>query len=146
MPASTTLYVCATCRPADHDDAQPRPGARLAAEVAALAEASGGEVAVKAVQCLSVCKRPCAVAVSGPDKFTYVVGDAEPGVHAQDLVDFAMAHTASADGVTVWRERPQIVRKSVIARIPSLGQASSLVGGPDMSLLDSTDVPSPNVG
>ncbi|MEM7566433.1 MAG: DUF1636 family protein, partial [Pseudomonadota bacterium] len=68
MSQPSTIYVCATCRPADHDDAEPRPGARLAAEVTALAEASGAGIAVKAVQCLSVCKRPCAVAVSGPGK------------------------------------------------------------------------------
>lgn len=132
-PQETVLHVCASCRPADHDDALPRPGAVLAARLAAAAETGAAPVSVKAVQCLSVCKRPCTVAISGADKFTYVVADADE-THIDDLMAFANAHHASADGVTPWRERPDIVRKSVVARIPAPSQLSSLVTDPDPEL------------
>ena len=131
--SDVTLYVCATCRPEGHDDAQPRPGALLAR---ALAERAGGGVAVKAVQCLSACKRPCAVAFSGPGRFTYVVADADPDVHVDDLLRYARAYGESRDGITVWRERPEIVKRSVVARVPAPGQVSSLVA--DMPADDST--------
>ena len=126
--AAVTLFVCATCRPPGHDDAAPRPGAILASRLAAEA---GEGIAVKAVRCLSVCKRPCTVAVAGPDKFTYVVADVEADAHVGDILAFAEAHAASADGVTVWRERPEIVKRSVVARIPALGAMSSLVTEPE---------------
>lgn len=123
----TTVYVCETCRPADHDDDAPRPGKLLAEALAERAASGEANIDVVGVQCLSVCKRPCAVAVSGEGKFTYIVGDAEPNVHADDILAYAAAHGASEDGVTAWRERPQLVRKSVIARVPALGQAHGLV-------------------
>ena len=135
--AGVTLFVCATCRPVGHDDAAPRPGALLAAHLAEQAEPG---IAVKAVQCLSVCKRPCTVAVSGPGKFTYVIADVEPDAHADDLLAFAAAHAASADGVTPWRERPEIVKRSVVSRVPALGQASSLVTEPEHFTSDKTIV------
>ena len=37
--------------------------------------ASEPDIALKAVECLSVCKRPCTVALAAPGKWTYVVGD-----------------------------------------------------------------------
>ena len=46
-------------------------GERLAAEP---------DIALKAVECLSVCKRPCTVALAAPGKWTYVVGDLTPRI------------------------------------------------------------------
>ena len=67
--AAATLLVCVTCK----SEAGPMgPG---------LFEALGGrlasepDIALKAVECLSVCKRPCTVALAAPGKWTYVVGD-----------------------------------------------------------------------
>ena len=38
-------------------------------------------VAVQPVECLSVCKRPCTVALAAPGKWTYVVGDLDRETH-----------------------------------------------------------------
>jgi predicted metal-binding protein len=59
------------------------------------------------------------VALSGPGRWTYVVGDITPEM-APDVADGARRYAATADGVVPWRERPEIFRKGVIARVPPL--------------------------
>ncbi|MGI9408347.1 MAG: DUF1636 family protein [Hyphomicrobiaceae bacterium] len=133
--AKTHIYVCNTCKPEGFagEDAD-RPGSILAKELAALARERGVDVNVelKAVNCLSVCKRPCTVSVSGAGKFTYIVGDLEPGRDADDILAFAETYGASADGITKWRERPECVRKHTIARVPPVGHAAEPVSDIDV--------------
>lgn len=126
-----TLTFCRTCRPAGaFPDAEP-PGAALGRAAAALVRERGlsDVVTVKAVACLSACSHACSAVVTGEAKFAYVVGDLRPE-HAEDLVTFAVAHAESADGVTPWRARPQVVRKQTIARVPPFGLAHALVEEP----------------
>ncbi|ODN69849.1 DUF1636 domain-containing protein [Methylobrevis pamukkalensis] len=77
-------------------------------------------IAVTAVECLSVCKRPCTVALAGPGRWTYVVADLDAGDHAADVELMARAYLAAPDGVVPWRTRPQTFRKGVVARVPPL--------------------------
>lgn len=113
------ILVCATCRAAGGDPDAPRPGARLAAELAAgLAGAGETRIAVETVECLSVCKRPCTVALSGAGRWTYIYGDIEAETGAQTLLAFARQYGETSDGIVPWRERPELIRKSVIARLP----------------------------
>ena len=122
--ATTYIYVCRTCRPegfAGPDE--DRPGARFSR---ALVERTrtrklNGRVVVKGVDCLSVCKRPCTAAVVGTAKFAYVIGDLEAGEHVDDLIDFALLYADSEDGITKWRDRPEVVRKHTVARVPPFG-------------------------
>lgn len=126
----TIVYVCNTCRPDDfagEDD--ERPGAifwRQLAERVKERELTG-KVTVKAVECLSVCKRPCTVAVSGGGKFTYVVGDLETETDVDPIIDFAVVYGEAPDGITVWRDRPQKVRKHTVARVPAFGHQKAPV-------------------
>ena len=72
------------------------------------------------MECLSVCKRPCTLALAAPGKWTYVVGDLDLATHADDIVDAATRYAATPDGIVAWRERPQSFRKGVISRTPPL--------------------------
>lgn len=119
MSASSTLYVCTTCRggdPAAVD--QPRAGARL------LAALEGSDVTatvtVVGVECLSNCTRSCSAAVVAPGKWTYVIGNLDPERHAADLLAFARQHSLHEQGLPVWRERPEHIRKNTIARVPPM--------------------------
>ncbi|MFE1600970.1 DUF1636 family protein [Methylobacterium sp. ID0610] len=113
---SVTLYVCTTCRAEGDPPEGPRAGARLHT---ALAEAFTGEaVRVEPVECLSVCKRPCTVAVASPGRWTYVYGDLDPANAAAILRDGLPRYAATPDGIVPWRERPEAFRKGVVARIP----------------------------
>ncbi|MEH7827586.1 DUF1636 domain-containing protein [Gemmobacter denitrificans] len=117
--AQALLHVCTTCRregaaPPDG----PRPGAQLLA--ALLAEPLPEGVAILPVECLSACSNGCAVALSAPDKWTYVYGRMDPETHAAAILQGAAAYAATADGLVPWRERPEIFRKQSLARIPPL--------------------------
>jgi predicted metal-binding protein len=117
--AAATLLVCITCK----SDEGPM-GAGL---FEALSErlATDPEIALKAVECLSVCKRPCTVALAAPGKWTYVVGDLTRESHLEDIVVAARRYAASSAGIVPWRERPLAFRKGVVSRTPPLALAET---------------------
>jgi len=118
-----TILVCVTCR--DGEDEGPRPGQLLfEALQARLAGADPRKIALTPVECLSVCKRPCTLALAAPGKWTYVVGDLNLESNTEDIVEAATRFAATPDGLVPWRERPKSFRKGVISRTPPLHPAS----------------------
>jgi predicted metal-binding protein len=119
---ASKLFVCVTCRliGETNEDEEPRPGARLMKTLSQLLENGRQEIEIVPIECLSNCTRGCTVAVSGPGKWTYVIGALDPEQHANDVLQFARLHHAHADGLPVWRERPVHIRKNTIARVPPL--------------------------
>lgn len=111
-----TLFVCVTCK-----SGEDRPGRALFEALSArfAVEAVNG-LTVRAVECLSVCKRPCTVALTARGKWTYVVGDLDQGCHLDDIVAAARRFAQTRDGLVPWRERPLPFRKGVISRTPPL--------------------------
>jgi predicted metal-binding protein len=117
--SAATLLVCVTCKSGEGPMGAglfEALGERLAAEP---------DIALKAVECLSVCKRPCTVALAGRGKWTYVVGDLRRETHLDDIVVAARRYAASPEGVVPWRERPLAFRKGVVSRIPPLALADT---------------------
>ena len=111
-----TLYVCVTCKAGED-----RPGKALFDALTARIAADGeAEVRLRAVECLSVCKRPCTVALAARGKWTYVVGDLSLDSHLEDIVTASRRFARSQDGIVPWRERPIPFRKGVISRTPPL--------------------------
>lgn len=112
--SDATLFVCVTCKAGEE-----RPGQAL---YDALVERMQDEpgVTLRAVECLSVCKRPCTVALSARGKWTYVVGDLSQASHLDDIVVAARRFAQTTDGLVPWRERPVPFRKGVISRTPPL--------------------------
>jgi predicted metal-binding protein len=119
-PNAVTAFVCVTCRGRDAEN--ERPGRALFEAVSAgLRERAAADVTVTPVQCLSVCKRPCTVALAAPRKWTYVVGDLDQAIHVADVIEMTLRYAATEDGIIPWRERAQSFRKGVVSRIPPLG-------------------------
>lgn len=114
--AETVLYVCTTCRMEGDAPDGPRAGARLFD--ALLQSARPEHVRIEPVECLSVCKRPCTVAVASEDRWTYVYGDLDPAESARIILDGVGLYAATPDGIVPWKERPQAFRKGAVARIP----------------------------
>lgn len=117
------LLVCTSCRAPGGDADAPRPGARLLEALAALGRDGSlpDFLSVQPVECLSVCRRPCTVSLSSPGRWTYVYGDLDTGDEAAAvLAAFARQYQATADGLVPWRERPEPIRKGVVARIPPM--------------------------
>lgn len=118
---AATVFVCTSCRrrigEGEGEEAFDRPGAGLAA---VLGDRLGNEPGVRVVpvECLAVCKRPCTVAITGHDKWTYLIGDLDPTAHVAEIEAGVRAYAASGNGIVPWKERPQTFRKGVIARVP----------------------------
>lgn len=113
-----TLHVCLTCRRADEPaDAEPRAGARLF-EAVRMALPADAPLRLNGVECLSNCKRACTAALTGQGRWSYVYGDLNPEADVADILDGALRYAATPDGLVEWRQRPQIFRKGVIARLP----------------------------
>jgi predicted metal-binding protein len=112
--ARAVISVCTTCK--------TQNGAAVVGPelLAAVREAvtPGDGVTLRAVQCLGVCKRPTTAAVSGPDRYTFVFADLQPADGAIALRNFALSYVRSDYGLVPWRERAQVLRRGMIARIP----------------------------
>ncbi len=82
----------------------------------------GGDEAilVRPVQCLSVCKRPATVAVTSPDGYTFLFGDLQTESGTAALVSFVQSYQKSDYGLVPWRERADVLRKGMVARVPPL--------------------------
>ena len=121
--APVVVSICTSCRVGSGDDAV-RPGRELLdATRAALGSQAGVQagVLVRPVECLGVCKRPVTAAVSGADGFTFVFGDLDAASGAEALAHFARDYARTDYGFVPWRERPQVLRRSLVARIPPPG-------------------------
>lgn len=117
-----TVFVCVTCKRPEEEGA--RPGKALFEALCMRLDGRGQDnVALRAVECLSVCKRPCTIALSAPGKWTYVVGDLDIEANAGDIIDAALKFAATPDGLIPWRERPLSFRRGVISRVPPLPQS-----------------------
>ncbi len=119
-----TLHVCTTCRRGAEplEPKEDRSGAKMYHAVRE--ELSGRndtqDIDLVSVECLSGCTRGCTVAVSGDNKWTFVIGDLDPTEHPQDIVTYALQHGAHEEGLPTWRERPAAIRKGVLARVPAI--------------------------
>ena len=122
MGERTTIHVCTTCKGADDpsEALADRAGARLHRAVLARAAERGDDTVIVGVECLSVCKRPCTFAFAAPGKWTYVYGDLPPETGADTLLDGAALYAAAPDGLIPWRQRPDALKKGVVARLPPL--------------------------
>jgi predicted metal-binding protein len=133
--STVTIFVCVSCRRrlGDSDDTFDLPGPELAEALhARLREGGHTRVAVTPVDCLAVCKRPCTVALSGADKWTYLIGDLDPLSHVEEIVAAALSFGTSENGIVPWRERPASFRKGVIARVPPIAvEGGSQISTPE---------------
>lgn len=78
------------------------------------------EYRVEAVPCLSACNRRCVVALSAPNKTTMMFGDLLPLESAAEILQFAEQYYRSPDGMVSRQERPETLKKGILARIPPL--------------------------
>ncbi len=120
MTAGTTIHICVTCRTPEEplEPKAERAGSRLYGALSAIA---GDNVRIKPVECLSVCKRPCTIAFATAGKWTYVYGDFAPD-SAPGILAAAELYAQAPDGLIPWKQRPDCLKKGVIARLPPLAQ------------------------
>jgi predicted metal-binding protein len=113
------ITVCTLCRAAgvERDEAAGKD-LLAAVQVAAFGHA---ELVVRPTQCLSVCKRVCTVSLSGEGRYTFLFGDLDPAMDAEAVVAMAKACAVAEHGFVPWKQRPDALRKGMIARVPPPG-------------------------
>lgn len=75
---------------------------------------------IQEVQCMSACNRSCAVSFASPGKYTYLFGDLPTQDSATAILECAAQYYAKADGLLPWSERPELLKKGILAKIPPL--------------------------
>lgn len=121
------VVVCNTCRlnsERREDEGGRRGGALLAEALKLLSEhdpAYAG-IAVQEMPCLFACQRHCTVHIRAPGKMGYVLGGFAPEeCAARAILDYAVRHAASAEGVVRYADWPEGVKGHFITRTPPEG-------------------------
>lgn len=131
-----TIMVCITCRTAQNvppslggqatlggrataEGGVAQPGVALA-DATALAAAGAADIAVQRVRCLGNCNRGSSAAIRGENTWTYVFGGLDPTRDGPALVQGARLLAQATDGIMPWRERPESLKRGLIARIPPM--------------------------
>ncbi|MGH1349435.1 MAG: DUF1636 family protein [Methyloligellaceae bacterium] len=113
----TTVIVCTTCRMTDTSGTERSDGDKLLEQLSNAELPS--EVEVKGVECLSACSNSCCLVVTGGDnRWSYVYGNLDPALHAEEVLNGIRAYSETEDGIVPWRQRPTVFKKQSIARIP----------------------------
>ncbi|QYE36633.1 DUF1636 domain-containing protein [Polymorphobacter sp. PAMC 29334] len=118
-PASSgpALIVCSTCR---GPDGATGGGAALLKALRELGRDLDGTVAVDRMACLWSCGAGASVQLRAPGKIGYVMGGFA-AADAPDILAFAAAYAATADGEVPFNLWPKGVLGHFIARIPPPG-------------------------
>lgn len=122
MNNTVDLQVCVTCLGNNKE--------KLGAEFYAALEqqVDRKKINLQPVECFAVCKRQCTVTVSQAGKWLYMIGDLQVEKDIPALFDYIKAYAASSNGRPPISERPDVVQKGTIARLPPDLNKNNLIG------------------
>lgn len=122
--ADHTLFVCKTCASVWQEGKRlgESGGQKLLNELQQLAQDWNlrDEFPIKEVECMSACNRSCVVAFAAKGKLTYLFGDLAVDGSASAVLECASQYYVKADGLLPWSERPEAMKKGILAKIPPL--------------------------
>jgi len=125
-PRSSVLHVCISCRAlgSPRDPRENRTGFKLYQKLRTIFYESplSLHVEVKPTKCLSLCPRPCGIALSSPGAWSYLFGDQHPDENARDILRCVSLYIGTADGLLPRERRPKPLRASILGRVPPLGE------------------------
>ncbi|MGC9503867.1 DUF1636 domain-containing protein [Baaleninema sp.] len=125
--AEPTLFVCTTCGIAWENGRRigRSNGEKLLDRLRSNAETSPlkDRLSVCPVECMDACDRGCTVSLSASGKYTYLFGDLNADDSALDslsasVLEFVDRYCESPQGLLRWSERPKLLKKRIIAKIP----------------------------
>ncbi len=121
MTTKPRLNICVTCTYSAADGkSDPRDGKVLFDQMKSACENRDVPFDLHPAECLTNCKSGCSVALNGAGKWGYVYGNVDAQTMIDDLCELATKYAESENGIVAWRERPDSLRRNVIARIPPL--------------------------
>ena len=119
-----TLHVCISCRErgTPRVPKENRAGYLLYKQLCNAIEARSlqDRVQLKPAECLSVCPRPCGIALSSPGAWTYLFGDQQCTQTVEDIVDCVSIYLRTPNGYMARDDRPKALRSSILGRVPSI--------------------------
>ncbi len=118
----TVLHVCTSCQKpgSKREPREHRDGFKLYQELRAMFQESAldHQVEVRPAECLSLCPRPCGIALSSPGKWTYLFGDQVPDKSAREIVECVSLYLRNSDGFMPREQRPKALCASILGRVP----------------------------
>ena len=75
-------------------------------------------VRVTPAECLSLCPRPCGIALSVPGRWTYLFGDQAPEATTEEILRCVELDLASTDVIMPRDLRPKALRRQILGRVP----------------------------
>jgi predicted metal-binding protein len=99
----------------------------------------GNQVEVKPAECLSLCPRPCAIALSSSGAWSYLFGDQDPNKSASDIVECIELYLDIPDGFMPRKARPKHLRASILGRVPPFDIGVGEVGSQPSRCEDHSD-------
>ena len=127
-PKDVILTICMTCRDEKETSTGTRGGTRLAKKI--LKDFAYQEkLCIRGVDCMSNCKRACAISITAKDCFTYIFGDLDPDIseHRKLLAELLTSYRAKNDGFLRRRDRPKFFQSNILGRLPPIDSTSSLI-------------------
>ncbi|BAY26945.1 hypothetical protein NIES2100_67610 [Calothrix sp. NIES-2100] len=122
--SSHTLFVCKTCASVWQDGKRlgESGGEKLLKQLQDLSEnwELRDQFPIQQVECMSACNRSCVVAFAAQGKITYLFGDLASDTSASAVLDCATQYHSKPDGLLPWSERPEALKKGVLAKIPPI--------------------------
>jgi predicted metal-binding protein len=119
-----TLFVCKSCHRSVEELAENQvcDGSNLLDKITTLCrESFTEELAIQPVGCLWACSRGCVVAVSSPEKPTYLLVDLHPDAeNASALIEFTQMYINNRKGAFIWEKLPKELESAIFASIPSV--------------------------
>ncbi|AFY48005.1 putative metal-binding protein [Nostoc sp. PCC 7524] len=120
-----TLFVCKSCHRSSEELAENErcDGSILLDKITTLSleRFSIEELEIQPVGCLWACSRGCVVAISSPEKPTYLLVDLPPDAeNALALLEFAQMYIDNRKGVFMWEKLPKELESVIFASIPSV--------------------------
>lgn len=123
---SHTLFVCKTCASVWQDGKRvgESGGQKLLQQLQHLAQDWNlkDDFPIQEVECMSACSHSCVVAFAGSGKLTYMFGNLPVDDSASAILECASHYYAKPDGLLPWSERPEPLKKGILAKIPPLPQ------------------------
>lgn len=126
MIRQATVLVCTTCRTAGAS-ADRLPAGLILARSAAASLGDAGDVRVEGVRCLANCSRGPSAAIRYDGAWTYLFGHLDEMRDGPALVAGARLLAAAADGLLPWRGRPDVLKQTLIARVPPANLAGQAI-------------------
>ena len=127
MKVEHIMFVCTTCASVWQDGKRVGlcGGEKLLQQLQQLYSdwELHSQFAIEPVECMSACNRSCVISFAAGNKYTYLFGDLSPDLSLSDVsavLDCASSYYTHPQGLLPWAQRPEPLKKGILARIPPI--------------------------